>query len=599
MGTPISVTGVLTVLYADDFANQRSERIHTIRDERRGNTFTLRFEGAPPEQLRSGMRVTARGRALQSEIYLAAADATSLTVQSTGFTSATAVSGDQKTLVMVANFTDKLLDPLVAGADCSIDAIGDRMFTDPFGQSVDAMYRDTSFGAVSFSGKVVGPFTLPASSIDSCDISTWASAADAQALASGVDPAAYARRVYMFPSSTCPYAGIAELGMTPSRAWVFACDRPHVYAHELGHNLGLQHASTDASEYGDDSDVMGMLGGIKPFNAPHKWQAGWLPDSKTAAVTASGTYSVSALPLDPTVASGAQLLKVSKPDTADSYYISYRHGSGFEANACCGYLDRTNIHRWAGGVSKTYFLAALGDGESYVDPANGFTVTQVSHGDASATVTVKPGTGCGAAAPTLTLTPKDQGAPPGTQLVFDGALQNNDGSGCPASSFTVARTAPTGWTTSLSATTLEVAPGSIGYVTLAVTSPNNAALGSYPINVSAMDSNNVVHAGSTSGTYEVLGGDTVAPSAPTSLAARLKGKQVTLSWGAATDNVAVAGYRVSRNGVTLGRTTVLTWSDSVSPGSYTYSVTAYDAAGNVSPASNSVTVSVSGGAKGK
>ena len=58
-GTPVSVTGELTVIYADDFKNQRSELVHMIRDERTGRSFQLRFQRETPGHLRSGDRVTA------------------------------------------------------------------------------------------------------------------------------------------------------------------------------------------------------------------------------------------------------------------------------------------------------------------------------------------------------------------------------------------------------------------------------------------------------------------------------------------------------------------------------------------------------------
>jgi hypothetical protein len=593
-GTPISVTGVLTIMYADDFAHQRAELIHNLSEERTGKTFRLQFDTGAPAQLRSGMRITARGRVLESEIYLAAADATSVTVTGSAPNSATAITGNQKTLVMVANFRDKVLDPLVAGADCSTNAIGDRMFTDPSGQSVDALYRETSFEGVSFSGTVIGTFTIDAASTDACDTSAWARALDAQALASGVDSTAFNRKVYVLPTNTCPYAGIAEVALTPSRAWIFSCDRTRVYGHELGHNLGFQHASTDASEYGDDSDLMGMMGGLKPFNAPHKWQAGWLTESKTTSVTAPGTYNVAPLPLSGSVVSLPQMLRASRPGTPDSFYVSYRHGTGFEANTCCDYLERTSVHRWAGGVAKTYLVAALADGETFTDPVSGFSVTQLSHGEAFATVNVKPAAGCGAAAPTVTLSPRDQGAAAGSQVAYDAAILNNDAASCPVSSFAIARNVPAGWAASLSTTTLQLAPAAVGHATLLVSSASSSAAGTYQVTASVSDAINGVHSATATGTYAVsVTGDTIAPSAPSVLAARLKAKQVDLTWHTSSDNVAVAGYRVSRNGVVVATTTSAAWSEgNLTSGSYAYFVTAYDAAGNVSTASNTVTVSI-------
>ena len=82
--------------------------------------------------------------------------------------------------------------------------------------------------------------------------------------------------------------------------------------------------------------------------------------------------------------------------------------------------------------------------------------------------------------------------------------------------------------------------------------------------------------------------DTTAPSVPTNLtAAASSSSQINLSWNAATDNVGVAGYRVSRGGSVITTTTGTTYSDTgVAPQTtYTYSVAAFDAAGNVSAGS--------------
>lgn len=83
------------------------------------------------------------------------------------------------------------------------------------------------------------------------------------------------------------------------------------------------------------------------------------------------------------------------------------------------------------------------------------------------------------------------------------------------------------------------------------------------------------------------GADTQVPSAPTNLVATGTGSMtMALSWSAATDNVSVAGYRVSRNGSQVATTTGTSWNDAgLTPATtYTYSIVAYDAAGNVSAA---------------
>ena len=89
------------------------------------------------------------------------------------------------------------------------------------------------------------------------------------------------------------------------------------------------------------------------------------------------------------------------------------------------------------------------------------------------------------------------------------------------------------------------------------------------------------------------GADTVPPSAPSGLSATpVTGGRVDLSWTASTDNFAVAGYRIYRNGVQVGATTATTYSDTtaVPSSSYSYYVVAYDTSGNVSQPSNAVPV---------
>lgn len=88
--------------------------------------------------------------------------------------------------------------------------------------------------------------------------------------------------------------------------------------------------------------------------------------------------------------------------------------------------------------------------------------------------------------------------------------------------------------------------------------------------------------------------DTTAPSTPANLAAALSGATANLTWTTSSDNVGVAGYRVTRNGTTLpGTVTGTAFSDAgLAAGSYTYTVAAFDAAGNTSGASNSASVTV-------
>ena len=84
-------------------------------------------------------------------------------------------------------------------------------------------------------------------------------------------------------------------------------------------------------------------------------------------------------------------------------------------------------------------------------------------------------------------------------------------------------------------------------------------------------------------------GDTEDPSVPTGLqTTAVTDTSVSLSWNAATDNVAVTDYIVTRNGVDLAPVTGTTLVDGLlAPGAtYTYTVRARDAAGNSSDPSS-------------
>jgi hypothetical protein len=106
-------------------------------------------------------------------------------------------------------------------------------------------------------------------------------------------------------------------------------------------------------------------------------------------------------------------------------------------------------------------------------------------------------------------------------------------------------------------------------------------------------------ANSNSVTRTGASGDTTPPTAPTNLAVTTPSSgQVTLTWGAATDNIGVTQYVVFRNGTqdaTVSGTT-LTFSEA-QPDTATvmYFVVAKDAAGNQSAASNTVTRNGTGG----
>src|SRR5213596_3154871 len=103
--------------------------------------------------------------------------------------------------------------------------------------------------------------------------------------------------------------------------------------------------------------------------------------------------------------------------------------------------------------------------------------------------------------------------------------------------------------------------------------------------------NGVGEAESSSGTGNTPA-DTTPPTTPSGLTAAAAGSTgANLSWGASTDNVGVTGYIMRRNGVQVATPATTSYADTgLSVGTYSYTVAARDAAGNISP--NSATASI-------
>ena len=123
-----------------------------------------------------------------------------------------------------------------------------------------------------------------------------------------------------------------------------------------------------------------------------------------------------------------------------------------------------------------------------------------------------------------------------------------------------------------------------------VTIPNTAGTqnrimvrGSGHIFFDISNANFTITAGST---------DTVVPTAPILAASGTTQTATNLSWSGATDNVAVTGYDVFRGSTLLGSTSITTFSviGLTASTTYSFSVKAKDAAGNLSLSSNLVSV---------
>ena len=116
----------------------------------------------------------------------------------------------------------------------------------------------------------------------------------------------------------------------------------------------------------------------------------------------------------------------------------------------------------------------------------------------------------------------------------------------------------------------------------------------YSFTVKAKDAAGNISAASNAVSVTTLApvSDTTAPTAPTLAASGTTSSSTNLSWSGATDNVGVTGYDVYQGAALLGATTSTSYAVSGLSASttYSFSVKAKDAAGNVSAASNTVSV---------
>ena len=260
-----------------------------------------------------------------------------------------------------------------------------------FGQnpSVNTYWQEVSQGQTYATGDVYGPFQLSAQ-YDCTTTSAMQTAAIAAATGT-VDFSQYNRVVIVYPVTTCSFGALANVGCVSatgtinhqySVVWLpisstYKADfsYPQMWggtSHELGHNLGMNHANTldfnaialgplDFSttnpgtvtgygggtgtgtgtgsdlaavntEYGENFDVMGypwISGG--PYNAVHRAKTlGWIAGADERDVTTSGTFTL--VPAEN--ASGLRALHVLRDPTSTSWlWLEYHQPTGYyEAN---------------------------------------------------------------------------------------------------------------------------------------------------------------------------------------------------------------------------------------------------------------------------
>jgi hypothetical protein len=495
------------------------------------------------------------------------------------------------------------------------DAVRNIIFTAP--NSANAFVQQETFGQSSLTGKlradgdIYGPYTVPMAP-NICDPVGWGTNAEGQfQKKTGFDPETWDNVIILFQASysLCPFSGEGEIGQLYAgtqharHVWINGVlsngvPTTSVVAHELGHNFGVDHAggltcfaggpgsariafsescatseaaSSNGDEYADPFDVMGN--GAREESAYHRWESGWLPSSAVQTASSSGTYLIA--PVE-TATSALQLLEVPRGSGQGSYWLDFRQplagwfddfspGDPAVNGVAVRYANASyQVHpakSWlldTTPATSTFTDAPLGVGRSYGDALRGVTISTLSVSALGALVKVTlPG-------PADTSPPSVPGgfsaAVVGGQLNLSWAASSDD-SGL-VQHYLVTRAG---------------APLADVYGTS--TSDPAPSAGPTEYDVSAVDP-----AGNQSAParLQVTLTDGAPPTAPVGLAASVSGSTVQLEWSPATDNLGVASYEVDRDGLPIAtglQATALS-DPGVALGTHTYSVRAFDAAGN-------------------
>lgn len=280
--------------------------------------------------------------------------------------------GEQKTLAVLVNFQDSGPVPFTA-------AEAKKLILD---DSVQAYYKEASYGQMGWSGDVVDWITLPRAGVinGSC---LWPDPWNdglGNLLASRYDLHQYGY-ITIFASHYCMGGGMSSVGASNqtfngetyhlAESWVGANTAlsaddifptigwsyfDYVLAHEWGHALGVMHANSwecqdkilygncNHWEYGNLYDTMGSPGFSTHFNGFFKDAFGWLSGSMLT-ITKSGTYTIN--PLESS--SGVRAAKIQPPGFASpQFYLEFRQPTGFDS--VLSWPDLVN--RW--GTSIAY-----------------------------------------------------------------------------------------------------------------------------------------------------------------------------------------------------------------------------------------------------
>jgi hypothetical protein len=244
------------------------------------------------------------------------------------------------------------------------------------------------------------------------------------------------------------WGGLGYVGAPGS--WIRNTSSTGTTTHELGHNLGLNHASFwDTSgqsvigpgtriEYGDNYDTMGSGGSGRAYNARYRVYLNWLTASDWITLTSNGVYRLNAY--DVTNSAGVRAMRVIKTSSSatNTYWLEFRQ----KATAPKWQTNGVSL-RWAGpGNQHSQLLdttpgspsgkddCAVVIGKTFSDKASGIHITclgKTGTSPESLDIAYNRGTFPANLPPALAISGSASNVSPGTQLTFTATASDPDG----------------------------------------------------------------------------------------------------------------------------------------------------------------------------
>ncbi|OGE25454.1 hypothetical protein A3H85_03365 [Candidatus Daviesbacteria bacterium RIFCSPLOWO2_02_FULL_40_8] len=419
-----TLQGYFDARHIDSFDEQKSRKVFFIRTKEENIQL---FFVSPPDNVINNSKIEVTGVYLSNRAVLQS----SISNERYGVRVVQGGEGQFPTLgtikvaVFLINYSDN------PGELVSRETVKKLVFSDD--RSTSKFFEETSFGQLKMTGDVYGYFTIPKRNPNdpqsSCPFLFYEEETQKLAKKQGIKVDDYDSLVFVLTGSGdgCGFGGMATLGGKPGLVDIKLYRAPQVYTHELGHNLGVDHANLlkcgltsvdDYSrclpinqrffrgiEYGDRYDIMGYSSGFNQFNAPHKIAVNWISGGKVQEVTADGIYTIT-VPLETNIDNGIYVLKIPKANSNEHYYLSLRKKMGFDSDLPQGVVDGVSVHIWDGIISHpTLFVdttpgssailtedfadAGLKDGNYFYDSVNKIQVKQLIHSGDSVSLEVK------------------------------------------------------------------------------------------------------------------------------------------------------------------------------------------------------------------